>query len=367
MKLAMVRSKSPAGIEPRLDREASALARAGHEVHVLLWDRNQEHPAEEKRGGYEIHRYRRQAPEGQLGLLPRMLGWWLWELRILLRLRPDVIHACDFDTAIPASFCATLRSKRFVYEIFDFYAYMIAQPLGSGMRERLAGFERSVARRADLVIEADIARKVQLGAGFSGRVVEIMNVPVEVSINEPEEREFTVFYGGMISWERGLRELVDGTALAGVKLVVAGHGADEATLIPIFRKNANVTYLGNIPYQEVLRWTARSQLIPALYDPGIPNNKFASPNKLFEAMMLRKPVLTNEGIRPAEIVREVGCGIVVKYGDVEGLAQELKNLAQDQRARAAMGAKGREAFEKTYNWRAMEERLIDAYASLQNM
>ena len=367
MRLAMVRSKSPAGIEPRLDREASALARAGHEVHVLLWDRNLEHPAEEKRGGYEIHRYRRRAPEGQLGLLPRMLGWWLWEARTLRRLKPDVIHACDFDTVLPAAFCATLRSKRFVYEIFDFYAYMIAQPLSSGTRERLAGFERYVARRADLVIEADIARKVQLGPSFSGRIVEIMNVPVEASINEPEEREFTVFYGGMISLERGLKELVEGTAQAGVKLVVAGHGADEATLVPIFKENPNVTYLGNIPYQDVLRWTARSQLIAALYDPGIPNNKLASPNKLFEAMMLRKPVLTNEGIRPAEIVREVGCGVVVRYGDTEGLAKELKDLAQDQRARAVMGAKGREAFEKTYNWRTMEKRMIDAYASLQDV
>lgn len=364
MRVVMVRSKSPAGIEPRLDREASALANAGHEVHVLLWDRALQHAAEESRSGYEIHRYRRPAPEGQLGLVPRMLGWWSWEFRTLLLLRPDVAHACDFDTAMPVCLYATLRGKRFVYDIFDFYAYMIAQPLGSGTRTRLAGFERRIAQRADMVILADMARKVQLGEAFQGRVEEIMNVPLEADINEPEEREFTVFYGGMISWERGLEQLVEATALAGVRLVVAGHGADEAIFAPLFKQNPNVTFLGNISYRDVLRWSARSQVIAALYDPAIPNNRLASPNKLFEAMMLFKPVLTNEGIRPAEIVKEEGCGMIVKYGDVKGLAEALRKLAADPAARKEMGSRGRRAFEQRYNWRAMEKRLVDVYALL---
>jgi glycosyltransferase involved in cell wall biosynthesis len=364
MRVAIVRSKSPAGIEPRVDREARALARAGHEIHVLLWDRKIEYEAEEKREGYVIHRCRTPAPEGQIGLLPRMARWWCWELRTLLRLRPDVVHSCDFDTALPAAFYAKLKGRRFVYDIFDFYAYMIAQPLGAATRGTLARFERYAANLADLVILADKARVVQLGLGFKGRIVEILNVPEEVQIQEGEGPDFTVFYGGMISEERGLRELVEATALAGVKLVVAGHGADEASLVPIFQKSPHVRFLGSIPYGDVLKWTARCQLIAALYDPAIPNNRLASPNKLFEAMMLSKPVVTNGEIRPAKMVEGVGCGFVVRYGDIQGLADGLRQLAANLAMRREMGARGRMAFEERFNWPIMEKRLVAAYASL---
>src|SRR5437016_12418044 len=38
-RVVFVRSKSPAGMEPRLAKEATSLARAGYEVHAILWDR----------------------------------------------------------------------------------------------------------------------------------------------------------------------------------------------------------------------------------------------------------------------------------------------------------------------------------------
>jgi len=364
MRIAMTRSKSPAGVEPRVDREASALAKAGHDVHVLLWDRKGEHAEEESLNGYTIHRCRVPAPEGQFGLLPRMGRWWLWEFSTLRRLRPDVAHSCDFDTAPPALAYARFRRKKLVYDIFDFYAYMIAQPLGKATRNWLARMERFVARKADLVIVADKARVVQLGQGFPGKVLEILNVPKETSVVESEEKDFTVFYGGMLSWERGLTQLVEATAMAGVKLVVAGHGADEATLVPLFQRSPHVTFLGNITYQEVLRWTARSHVIAALYDPVIPNNRLAAPNKLYEAMMLSRPVVTNEETRPAEIIREVGCGVVVKYGEIKGLADSLKEIAANAAMRKEMGAKGRRAFEDRFNWATMERRLAEAYSAL---
>src|SRR3990172_6153711 len=46
-RVVFVRSKSPAGLEPRIRKEAATLARAGYEVHALLWDRELAHPAEE--------------------------------------------------------------------------------------------------------------------------------------------------------------------------------------------------------------------------------------------------------------------------------------------------------------------------------
>jgi glycosyltransferase involved in cell wall biosynthesis len=220
--------------------------------------------------------------------------------------------------------------------------------------------------RADAVIVPDLRRSEQFGAARPKRLVEIMNVPEDRGL--PPTREdsdgFVVFYGGMIAKDRGLKDLVAACEDVGAKLIVAGHGPDEAQLLGGIESSHAAMYLGTISYQEVLEQTAACQVVAALYDPSVPNNKFAAPNKLFEAMMLGKPVLTSEGTLAADIVREVRCGIVVRYGDRPGLNRALETLMLAPEEAKAMGARGRDAFESRYNWKAMEPRLLALYRDL---
>src|SRR5439155_1216008 len=130
----------------------------------------------------------------------------------------------------------------------------------------------------------------------------------------------------MIARDRGLKDLVIACEDVGAKLVVAGHGPDEAELLNHIESSHAASYLGTISYDEVLERTAACQVVAALYDPRVPNNRFAAPNKLFEAMMFAKPVLVSEGTLAADIVREVGCGLVVRYGDREALKKAPESV-----------------------------------------
>ena len=363
-RVLLLRSKSPAGIEPRLAKVAATLARGGHEVHVLLWDRERAHAAMESLGGVTIHRYRVRAPEGQPGLVRRLPGWWWHVLRTSLRLRPDVVHAVDLDTVLPAFAAARILRARLVYEIFDFYAEMVTADLPPRLRSALARLERRMVAVPDLVILPDRRREVQLGAARPKRLIEILNVPEDRAVRRPPTEEFIVFYGGMIARDRGLKDLVAACESTGARLVVAGHGPDEADLLPYLESSPSCMYLGTIPYEAVLDRTAAASAVPALYDPAVPNNRLASPNKVFEAMMLSKPVIVSDGTAAADVVREVGCGLVVPYGDREALENALESLMLSPKASEAMGARGRAAFEARYNWRAMETRLLDAYREI---
>jgi glycosyltransferase involved in cell wall biosynthesis len=193
-----------------------------------------------------------------------------------------------------------------------------------------------------------------------------MNVPEDRGLpaTNKDPDGFVVFYGGMIAKDRGLKDLVAACEDVGAKLIVAGHGPDEAELLGGIESSHAAAYLGTISYPEVLEQTAACQAVAALYDPSIPNNKFAAPNKLFEAMMFAKPVLTSEGTLAADIVREVGCGIVVRYGDRTALNRALETLMLAPEEAKAMGIRGREAFESRYNWKAMEPRLLALYGDL---
>ena len=366
VRVVFVRSKSPAGIEPRLAKEAGSLVRAGFEVHAILWDRELAYPKEEARDGVRIHRFRLQAAEGRPSLALRLPRWWAHVFLGLLRLRPDVVHAVDFDTVIPAYAAARIAGARLVYDIFDFYAEMITAPLPPRLRRLLANWERTMIPRADAVIVPDLRRREQFGTARPKVLVEILNVPEDRAVPPVREdpSQFVVFYGGMIARDRGLKDLVIACEDVGAKLLVAGHGPDEADLLNVIESSHAASYLGTIPYEEVLEQTAACHVVAALYDPAIPNNRFAAPNKLFEAMMFAKPVLVSEGTLAADIVREIGCGLVVRYGDPEGLKKALESLMLSPSEAATMGAGGRAAFERRYNWKEMEPLLLNTYRNL---
>src|SRR5438128_11961117 len=143
-----------------------------------------------------------------------------------------------------------------------------------------------------------------------------MNVPENRGVARKTEDpdHFVVFYGGMISKDRGLIDLVVACEATGARLVVAGHGPDEAALLDTIETSPASSYLGTIPHEEVLDRTANCNAVAVLYDPKVPNNRFAAPNKLFEAMMFSKPVIVSEGSAAAALVRAVGCGAVVPAG-----------------------------------------------------
>ena len=364
-RVVFLRSKSPAGIEPRLEKEAASLARAGYEVHAILWDRTRSHPAQEVREGVHIHRYQLAAPEGTVGLAPRLPRWQWFALRTTTRLRPDIIHAIDFDTAWAARVAARLTGAYLVYDVFDFYAEMVTADLPPRVRRRLAGAERRIIGRADLVVVPDLRRQAQFGNVRPKRIVEVMNVPEDRAVRAVMGTEFTVFYGGIIAKDRGLIDLLAACESTGARLIVAGHGPDEAALLPHLETSPACMVLGTIPYEEVLKQTAAAHAVVALYDPSIPNNRFAAPNKVFEAAMFSKPVIVSEGTAIAEIVRSTGCGLVVPYGDRTALREALERLMLSPAECEAMGARGRAAFESGYNWKVMEARLLDAYRLLR--
>jgi len=365
-RVVFVRSKSPAGLEPRLRKQAATLARAGYEVHAILWDRELSHAAEEERDGIRIHRFRLRAPEGKPALAFLLPRWWTFVLSRLLALRPDVVHAVDFDTVVPSYAAARIARARLVYDIFDFYAEMITAPLPTSFRKFLAKQERKMIARADAVIVPDLRRREQFGTVRPRYLLEIQNVPEDCRPRtQPQDpSQFVVFYGGMIAKDRGLVDLLAACEATGAKLLVAGHGPDEAELLDDIESSPAASYLGTISYEEVLQQTTSSQAVAALYDPSVPNNRFAAPNKLFEAMMFSKPVIVSDGTSAAEIVREEACGLVVPYGDREALKRALESLMLSPTESAAMGARGRAAFERRYNWKAMEPLLLETYADL---
>jgi glycosyltransferase involved in cell wall biosynthesis len=369
-RVCFLRSKSPPIIEARISKDASALAKQGWEVTLLEWDREANKPTHEQINKIKIVRLHHRAPYNSPLVAFHLIIWWLKVLHYLLAHRFDVLHACDFDTLPPCLLIRFLKATLVVYDQFDFYAQMIELPIPSFIRFLIANSERRFLNYADQVIIADETRKDQIGKSRK-KVWIITNSPPDYYdklLTEVPEETFSIFYGGNLIKTRGLEGVAKVvSSLASVKLVIAGYGPDEPTLVSLFNSTRQVEYIGPINYEKIIEHTFRSSLIFALYDPKVPNNKYASPNKLFEAMMTGKPIIVSSGSSMARIVKEEECGIIIDYGDTEALKKVLARLRDNQTWRKKLGANGRRAYLEKYNWHLMEKRLIRIYEGLEDI
>ena len=362
---------NPINPDPRVEKEAQALAEAGMEVQAVAWDRSGRLPAEEEKEGLLIHRLSIPADFGHgMANFPSLIRWQLQLFSWLFQQRRgyDVIHACDFDTILPAMLCKLLFGKKVVYDIFDFYAdHLRATP--SWIKRFIRSFDLMVIGWTDAVILVDEARKTQINGAAPRNLIYIYNSPDDKRWSgktDDYSSGFRITYVGLLQVERGLFDLLEVMKRHPEwHLDMAGFGGDEKEIASAANTLTNVTYHSRIPYEKTLALSERSDALIATYDPAILNHRFSSPNKIFEAMMLSKPIVVSSNTNMDDIIIKNNCGLVVPYGDVEALDAAFSRLASDQEYASLLGANGRIAYDTKYGWPIMRERLVDLYKNLR--
>jgi glycosyltransferase involved in cell wall biosynthesis len=367
---------NPVAPDPRVEKEARTLARAGYVVQIIGWDRTgelEQHDQLPTPGrAIALHRLPIRANYGHgLGNLPQLLRWqagllgWLWRQRQ----RYDILHACDFDTILPALLVGWLARKPVVYDIFDFYAdHLRATP--TVLKGLIRRMDLWAINRAAAVILVDEARRVQIAGSRPKHLAIIYNSPEDAPAGPDQPGspplKLHLAYIGLLQVERGLVEML---TLLGRhpewRLDMAGFGGDAERLQAAAQGLANVAWHGRVPYDQALALSQAADVLFATYDPAIPNHRYSSANKVFEAMLLGKPIIVARHTNMDRMIEAADCGLVVDYGDEAQLEAALQRLAADPALRARLGRNARQAYEREYSWAIMEGRLLDLYQGLK--
>jgi glycosyltransferase involved in cell wall biosynthesis len=170
----------------------------------------------------------------------------------------------------------------------------------------------------------------------------------------------TLSYTGNIMRNRGLDKIAAAIkGLNNVEFIIAGRVIDKELLDHILELS-NVKYKGLLQQTDALALEACSDTIISLADFKVPNN-FTIPNKIFEAMMLGVPVITNMA---HELINKSNSGIIVEYNDIDQIKAAIVLLRDNIELRRMLGNNGRKAFLQKYNWTIMEQELYKIYEYL---
>ena len=290
----------------------------------------------------------------------------MWLLKNLARMKKeiDIIHSCDFDTAIPAKIISKVYKTKLVYDIFDYYIDSHYVP--NKLKNTIEKAEISVIEKADLTIICTEQRREQIKKANPKKCIVIYNTPfiekekLKKNIIKSNSSKIKIVYVGILQETRLLKEVGEEIVKnEDIELHIGGVGDLQKFFEELSSKYDNIFYYGRMEYEDVLNLEKDSDILFATYDPKIENHKYSAPNKLYEAMALGKPIIVCEGTGIDKIVDKYEMGVSIKY-DQEEFIKAINIIKEN----SSLGKNNIDLYKNNYDWRIMEQRLIENYNQL---
>lgn len=238
--------------------------------------------------------------------------------------------------------------------------------------------ERASVRAANqilVVVPEHVERVAQL-RGTSDGIEVVENTPVLEELDalysryseqpewQPAQQGVEVVYGGNVHFYRGIDTLIEAASLLkrrgvqDIRWTVVGTGkvVDKLqTMAAEAGVDDVVCFLGWQP--DLMAFVYRAHVG---YDGSHASEHTHNtmPNKVYDYMAFRKPLLVSDCRPMKRLVETHHCGLVFRSQDAQGLAEKVLTL-RDSVLRSEMGANGRRAVEERYNWSVDGQHLSD--------
>lgn len=282
----------------------------------------------------------------------------------------DAIHAFDLDTGLVAKKIAKSYNKHLVYHIADFYVDSRAKIPGP-LKFIIRSMEYSIINYADNTIICTEERKDQIAGARPRKLTVVHNTPsIDFDVSSyidqsmDPDHKLTLAYIGVLSKRRFIDQAVD--CMMGMKdsqMILAGGGDLVDFVKERADKTDNIKYMGKVDYEDTFDIYSKSDLMFAVYNPQIMNHKYSAANKIYEAMLLKKPIIVARGTSMDKIVERYDIGFVIDY-DKNEFRDLLYKLEKD-RSIIDKKVENMQGVYENYSWETMKKRLIDVYSDLE--
>jgi glycosyltransferase involved in cell wall biosynthesis len=399
-------------IDIRVQKEARALAKAGHDVYVLsLRDRETRN---KKRITDDAKVIQLSYPRDFLRRMWAYLYFVLffvdpfWKKKITDTVRRYGIEALHVH-CLPLAKTGLIVARKFniplVVDLHETHVETIKRdiPLANvvlGMKRKLrryvshalltirrwTKFEGYCIRYSDRVVTVvDEAKNyyVKLHRVQPGKIVVVMNVEdldvfrnIEISgrIRESYRNNFIISYIGYFQHHRGIDTMIRALPrilerIPDATLVLVGGKGERdyeeglRRLCKELKVEKSVVFTGWVDFRYVPSYVAVSDV--CLVPHNLTGHTDTTiPHKLFQYMAMGKPVVVTDAKPLRRIVEEAECGIVVPSGDPRRMADAVIKLHDDKEYADRLGKNGKRIVERKYNWENEARKLCQIYDEL---
>jgi glycosyltransferase involved in cell wall biosynthesis len=396
MRIGMVLQAAIPPPDIRVEKEAKTLIGAGHEVHLLL-ERRVSEPLEETVDGIRFLRAVRMGSMREkyhrytFNFTFRDPLWRGSIERFVTDRKIDALHVHDLPLVGEAVTVGRTAGVPVVADLHENFPDGLQVWYTSAFkkatiynRRRWAAYERRILRRVDAVITViEESRERVAGLGIPRERISVVPntasaereaIPIDREITDRYRGRFVVSYVGGFSTHRGLDVTIRALprlrdAIPDLLLVLVGdrnrpYREYLERLIGSLGCGDMVDMTGWQPFEKIWSYIDASDvcLVPHARNP---HTDTTIPHKVFQYMMVSKPVIVSD-CRPLErIIRDSGAGLVFRYDDPADLAAKILELYRSESLREKVSKAGRRAFVDRYNWDRTSGELVELYRRLE--
>jgi glycogen(starch) synthase len=300
-----------------------------------------------------------------------MARWWsLMRSTQRLQCRARLTIGMDFFALGPARSFARRSRTALLYDMREFY-FALGPLAGKGLRQRMiAWYERYLMRSVD-----DVLVSAPLDAEIVQQRFELPRTPT-VLLNTPPWREVVpsplrercgldtatplAIYQGVIHHGRGIAPFLRAMQqLHEIHLVILGDGPAQEDLQRYaheLRVDARVHWMGSVPYDALHAYTCGADIGLCLIEPLSMSYEYALPNKLFEYIMARVPVLATDLPALRRVYERYSYGMLVdRRLDAADIVSAVRSVLDHRRC----GEGGlRDAYARTISYEQQSTEAI---------
>mgnify|MGYP001968691271 CR=1 FL=1 len=372
--------------DPRVQKEAEALTKAGYSVCIYAYDRLHEISAEKEIiNGVEINRIRTQlVPYGKILKTGKGLRQFRSIVKKKLLQSPvDIVHCHDQDTCSVGLWWKKQGRGKFVFDAHDLYWTWLLLPNPKSLIRKFGALilkrrDKKYAQNADLLIVATgkIGEKngyQEIYNKWRENSVVIFNAENNYSDSWSYPEQFTIGYFGNLRDYKMFKTLIDAILLIDEKirphLRIAGSGAASKEIAKLFDKfpQINCKISGRYNHSELKSLMDESTVQYCLYSRKRGNIEFTVPAKLFSSAACGKKAMVNFNSLASEVCNLNDWGWEVDEEDInkiskliEKLIHTWNNLSTEQKnSQYPFGE-----FQNKINWDSQAEKLVEAYKNI---
>jgi glycosyltransferase involved in cell wall biosynthesis len=299
---------------------------------------------------------------------------------VLDAIRPDVIHAQDVHLLGVAARAASRAraagsNTRLVYDAHE-YIQGLAPPRPV---QAWSNLEAEYIRRADAVVTVApaIAELLQHDYKLEVRPTVVMNIPAVISdtsrslrrdLDLPDFETLLVYSGGLDA-SRGVHTLVKALErIPEVHLALVSKARTSYTLeLEAIAERGGyrdrLHFASFVEPQQVVGYLSSADIGVHTIVSGPINHEVTLPNKLFEYMHARLPIVISDCKAMSTLVQELGIGRVFKSEDVDSLVEAIWGVIERRHEYQSVYKQRPEILE-LYSWRSERRKLFELYRRL---
>jgi glycosyltransferase involved in cell wall biosynthesis len=313
--------------DQRVSRIADTLLEEGYKITLV--GRILPHSASLNRN-YPIKRFKLLFSKG-------VLFYATYNIRLFFYLmvtRFDAVLSNDLDTLLASYMASKVKGKCVIYDSHEYFTEVPELVNRKFQQRAWESIERLIVPKLTYAytVSGSIAAayKKKYGTGFQ----VIRNLPTKKNFNE-QVKENILLYQGALNKGRGIELMIKTMKfLPDYKLWIAGAGDIENELHALVTElhfEDTVIFLGRIPAQELYNYTIKAKLgLSFEEDLGL-NYRYALPNKLFDYIQARIPVLVSDLPEMKLIVKKYKIGALLESKEPKVIANQINTLLNNSK------------------------------------